>query len=64
MAMRRETGTQGDLVVGWAGVRVRARQAGRVLRGRFGVAINFVGHYAARIDFRPDELDLLWRRSR
>jgi hypothetical protein len=32
--------------------------------GRFGVAFGFAGPYLSPIDFRPDDLDLLWKRSR
>jgi hypothetical protein len=31
---------------------------------RFGVAFGFAGPYPSPIDFRPDDLDLLWKRSR
>ena len=33
-------------------------------RKRFGVAFGFAGLYPSPIDFRPDDLDLLWKRSR
>ena len=31
---------------------------------RFAVAFGFAGSYPSPIDFRPDDLDLLWKRSR
>ena len=31
---------------------------------RFGAAFGFAGPYPSPIDFRPDDLDLLWKRSR
>ena len=31
---------------------------------RLGVAFGFAGHYLAPIDILPDDLDLLWKRSR
>jgi hypothetical protein len=33
-------------------------------RGWFGVAFGFACPYLLPIDFRPDDLDLLWKRSR
>jgi uncharacterized membrane protein YkvA (DUF1232 family) len=31
---------------------------------RLGVAFGFAGHYLAPIDILPDDVDLLWKRSR
>ena len=44
-------------------LRIQGEGVGRTRRW-FGVAFGIPGHYLARIDFRPDDVDLLWKRSR
>jgi hypothetical protein len=44
-------------------LRIQGEGIGRT-RGWFGVAFGFAGPYLSPIDFRPDDLDLLWKRSR
>ena len=44
-------------------LRIQGEGSGHT-RGWFGVAFGFAGPYLSSIDFRPDDLDSLWKRSR
>jgi hypothetical protein len=44
-------------------LRIQGEGIGHI-RGWFGVAFGFACPYLLPIDFRPDDLDLLWKRSR